>query len=167
MDFTSYSFYYQLQGATNWTRIVKDSAIEIRHNTLAKWNTTGLPPGNYKLRLLVKNTLGDSIEDIKAVTLLAGTTGVNEYPENNLSIRFFPNPVKTSGTIEIHLAQSSPVKISITDIVGKQLEVITDTKLNSSNYELPFDAAIFANGIYLCKIVTNNKTLIKKIVVQH
>ena len=56
--------------------------------------------------------------------------------------------------------------MSITDIVGKELEVITDTKLNSGDYEFPFDATKFANGIYLCKILTTNKMLTEKIVVQ-
>jgi hypothetical protein len=167
MDFTSYSFYYQLQGATSWIPIVRDSTLEIHHNTLAKWNTNGLIPGAYKLRLLVKNTLGDSVEDIKAVTLLAGTTaGVNQYAENGIAMGFFPNPAKTMATIRIHLDKSTQVKMSITDIVGKELEVITDTKLNSGDYEFPFDATKFANGIYLCKILTTNKMLTEKIVVQ-
>ncbi len=168
MDFTSYSMYYQRQGAVSWTKNVRDSLVEIRHSELAKWNTAGLSPGTYILRLLVKNTLGDSVEDFKNVTVLAGTTiGINENPVDNLSAKFFPNPAKTSCTFEIYLSEPSSLKICITDIAGKEKDVIADSKFAQGICQFHFDTGRLADGIYLCRIVTNNKTLTKKIVIQH
>src|SRR5262249_14025054 len=91
MDYGSYSLFYQAQGATVWTPLVKDSAQEIRNNTFATWNTYGLATGNYVLKLVVKNNLGDSVEALKNVTLLPSILGINNTLSTEM-FRVYPNP---------------------------------------------------------------------------
>jgi hypothetical protein len=97
--YQNYSLFYQLSGDTSWTPIVIDSAMEIRHNTLGVWNTTGLAAGTYILRLVVRDTYADSVESFKAVTMLPGiTTNINDMV-NHSALVVFPNTANDQLTV--------------------------------------------------------------------
>jgi hypothetical protein len=64
---------------SSWTPIASGSSIA-NHSTLASWDTAGLTPGAYTLRLTVTDTVGHAVEVLRPVTLipapLARLTGV-------------------------------------------------------------------------------------------
>jgi hypothetical protein len=116
--YQNYSLYYQLYGAGTWTPLVLDSAMEIRHNTLGVWNTTGLPGGLYILRLVVRDTYADSVEAFKAVTMLpAVPTNVGD-PDKYNALLVFPNPASDQLTVLLS-ENNSAANIRILDVLGK------------------------------------------------
>ena len=69
MDFDNYSLYWSVM-TSNWAPIVSNVIAEVHNNgLLGSWNTNGLVSGNYFLRLVMKNNLGDSLEAIKTCLL--------------------------------------------------------------------------------------------------
>lgn len=115
MDFGSYRLYYQLGGTQEWTEIPVDSLNEKRHETLGLWNTTGLPAGQYLLKLVIRDSWGNSAEAVKSINLQP-SFGLVENDDYNL--RIYPNPANDFIQIRIPSAVSD-FSIEITDIAGK------------------------------------------------
>jgi hypothetical protein len=161
MDFKNYSLFYQKQGATAWKPIVTDLSVEIRHSVLGVWNTGGLDTGTYRIRLLVRNTLSDSVEDIKVVSLLpSGISEVKEMNGNYLSAQIFPNPA--SDYLNISLSEDATnTEIKIYDLLG-------DMKIVAKNNETPSNINIagLTPGIYTVEIRSNNKIFRQKFIKQ-
>lgn len=149
--YQNYSLDYQLYGATAWTPLVIDSAMEIRHNMLGTWNTAGLTAGTYILRLVVRDTYADSVEAFKAVNLLPGiATGINDN-ENTIALAVFPNPA--TDQLKILLSENSAkATIHITDLLGK-----TVMNTNMEGTEKNLDISVLAPGTYLLEVRSNDK----------
>ncbi len=82
----------------------------------------------------------------------------DNYSRDENPLRIFPNPA--TETISIHCKEM--INIEILNLQGRK---ISSTKLkNTPVYNM--DIGFLTNGIYLIKVVTNNNTYIKKIIVQ-
>ena len=145
MDFGTYSMFYQKSGSTQWTPIVQDSMSEVRNARIGIWNTIGLTPGDYFLRLLVKNNLGDSIESIKGVLL---SPSLNLIPNNEdlLSVAVFPNPSAGNFQLEIYCNRNSTFDLTITDIIGEH--IFSESHLLSSGRNIIQSDVEFPPGLY-------------------
>lgn len=159
MNFGSYGLSYRLQSDTAWIPFVTDSAMEIRHNTLGVWNTGGLSPGSYYLRLLVKNDLTDSIEDIKAVTVVPGiTTGVTE--ENRLHAALYPNPA--TDRLMLYLPEATAdADFCIYNIRG-EVQLASAVK----EQQATIDISGLAAGLYMIRIRSGSKTAQQRFIKQ-
>lgn len=82
----------------------------------------------------------------------------NEELENSLSV--YPNP--SSGTFQIKWNSSATAEISVYNYLGKLIVKEKSTELNS--HALHLDG--LSKGLYLLKIVTDNKQAIKKIIIE-
>jgi hypothetical protein len=157
LTFANYSMYYQLQGNTAWTRILHDTLVEVHHNQLMSWNTTGLPAGNYNLKLTVKDNFNDSVEAIKAITLLIGVTGIKQTITTNADVLVYPNP--TNGNFIIETNSIEKQNIQIFDVNGKLvLSQVIDGKKN-------IDVANLNEGVYNVSIISSNSVVNKRVVI--
>lgn len=158
-DWQSYSMSYQLYGNTGWTYFVHDSTTEIRHATLANWNTTGLAPGTYVLRLVNKTNLGDTVEDFKAITILAPVTvNVNDNADN-VVVNCYPNPSTDKVTVESNNAKHLITNIKIVNVLGEVVYQST-TKLNAAT----IDIHDLSQGVYTIESIVNDKSYKSKLV---
>ncbi|HEX7319506.1 MAG TPA: hypothetical protein VF399_04005 [bacterium] len=69
VDFGFYRMSFRLVGDSAWIPFGDSNTVEVRRSTLENWNTVGLAPGNYELRLVLKDNVGDSVECSKVITL--------------------------------------------------------------------------------------------------
>ena len=101
-----------------------------------------------------------STEDSITVNI---TTGVNEYGSSDIKI--YPNP--TNGIITIELSTKTAAqkpKIQVFDIYGRLLSVV-ETQNFASLQTVEIDLSRYATGVYLVKVMNNEKVVaIKKIV---
>ncbi len=82
-------------------------------------------------------------------------TGIENLHESNISI--IPNPANTF--IKIN-GMEGELEINIYDLVGR---IVRHTKINNNL----LNTESISNGIYLIKIDSKDKTIIKKILIQH
>lgn len=80
LDFDYYQLFYHLAGDSFWYPVGGPRYTEVRYDTLDYWNTVGLTPATYELRLVLKDTAGDSVEALKQIVLRP--TGVSEESQN-------------------------------------------------------------------------------------
>jgi hypothetical protein len=72
----------------------------------------------------------------------------------------YPNPFNPTTSIPFHLKEASKVKISVYDILGRQIKVLTNQQYLSGSYSLSFDGNGLASGIYFVQAeITTSGTL--------
>jgi len=64
----------------------------------------------------------------------------------------YPNPFNPLTKIKFDIPKQSFVKITVFDILGKEIAVIVNQNLNSGSYEADFDASYLTSGIYFYKM---------------
>jgi hypothetical protein len=69
--------------------------------------------------------------------------------------KMYPNPVTDVAKIELELNSVSDVKITLSDLMGKEIKVITETK--TSNVQEYFDVAGLAKGLYTVSYYINGE----------
>ena len=71
-----------------------------------------------------------------------------------------PNPVQGSSTLAFTLLREKKLSIDILDINGKTIAIIESQKLfNAGEYNVPFANSNLANGLYICRVVLDGKSI--------
>jgi hypothetical protein len=116
--FGSWDLSYAPAGTQAWVPISSGNTNEVHNGFLSSWNTDGLTPGTYDLRLNTFSNFGDSIDAVLQVTLLPSIMGLANTGEAQFGIEVIPQPASGSVYISWHDADA-PVEISISDIAGR------------------------------------------------
>jgi len=138
--FDHYDLSYYKNGNPSWTTIASNQTSEVRHNILGTWNTTGLTPDLYIFKLTGFNTVGDSVECFRPVTVLLS----NEVGENvNKNTRIFPNPSK--GEFFIQLNDYVEGMVHIYNILGEEVFArnIQSDAQNAINLHVTLESGIY------------------------
>jgi hypothetical protein len=69
----------------------------------------------------------------------------------------YPNPFNPATTIEFNLPHEAEVKMSIYDILGREVEVLYSGRAEPGRHKIKWDAGSFSSGIYFCRIDAENK----------
>lgn len=74
----------------------------------------------------------------------------------------FPNPFNPSTTIRFTIPTSGNVKLSVTNILGQEVAVLSTGFKNAGSYDVNFDASQIASGLYIYKIEADGIIISKK-----
>ena len=77
----------------------------------------------------------------------------------------YPNPFNPKTNIKFEIPKSSIVKITVFDIMGKEIESLVNVSLIPGIYEVVFDGSYYASGIYFYKFSANGFSDVKKMIV--
>ena len=78
-------------------------------------------------------------------------------------LKIIPNPVSSQMNIRFDLRKDERVRIAITDILGHQLMVVTDSDMNSGRQNISVDLSDYVKGIYLCRIQIGDEISTEKV----
>jgi len=76
----------------------------------------------------------------------------NELPTSFALEQNYPNPFNPTTTIEYHVPIASFVKLSVFDILGREITVLVNANVQAGKHRLTFDASSFAAGVYLYRM---------------
>lgn len=74
----------------------------------------------------------------------------------------YPNPFNPSTKISFSIAKSSFVKLSVYDMIGREVSSLINENKPAGNYEINFDASALSGGIFFYKLQTEVFTETKK-----
>jgi len=77
----------------------------------------------------------------------------------------YPNPFNPSTTIKYELPKSSMVRLSVYDILGREVSVLVNERKSAGSYEVKFDAAGLSSGVYIYRLQAGDFVQAKKFVV--
>ena len=116
----------------------------------------------------------DSTITVSLTGVSSGTIGVqnisSEVPNETKLFQNYPNPFNPSTTIRFQIKDSRFVKLSVYDILGQEVAVLVNEKMNAGVYEIPFSINQFTNnnpasGIYFYKLETGNFSQTNKLII--
>jgi hypothetical protein len=128
------------------------------------------PHPNAVATALVAPQLVDEVFDHSiAYEQLYGIRKINEkVPEDFKLYQNYPNPFNPKTTISFSIPHTNNkdnlTLITIYDILGRELEVILNEKLQPGNYEIEWDGTNYTSGIYYYKLFTVNFSDVKKMI---
>ncbi len=156
--FDTWDLFYATAGTQAWVTISSGNTNEVHNGFLAQWNTAGLTPGTYDIRLNTFSNAGDSIDAVLQVTLLPSILGLNDAANSGFNL----NVVNTESNLSLiwEYADSS-IRFSITDMSGKTVFEISGENQASGTIELPTQN--WSNGIYNISAATNSRQITKRI----
>lgn len=126
-----------------------------------------------QLAAILKNTASNSnspnnlygwgiIDTYDAVQSIITSTGdQNNTPENFYILQSYPNPFNPSAKVRFSVPERSDVKLTLHDILGREIAVLFNDVMNSGTKEVEVDGSNLASGVYLVRMNAPNyqKTL--------
>jgi hypothetical protein len=87
-----------------------------------------------------------------------------EAPVSFLLANNFPNPFNPSTIISYRLPKAAHVRLSVYDVLGHEVAVITDGFETAGTHSAVFDGSSQPSGVYLCRLVAGGETKTLKMV---
>jgi hypothetical protein len=88
----------------------------------------------------------------------------SNVPEQFHLYQNYPNPFNPISKIKYQISKLSDVKLVIYDVLGKEIAVLVNQRVQPGTYELTWDASNYPSGVYFCKLITNEYNETKKLV---
>ena len=157
---TEFGCYKTLDGGAHWIRW---------NNGMAKANvitemTYIDSSANYTVDkyYIIAGSYGRSIWKRKIEESVNVKVISNTLPTNYRLYANYPNPFNPSTSIRFDLPKSSRVKLIIYDILGKEIATPLNEKLNAGSYEERWDGSYYPSGVYFYKLIADEFSDVKK-----
>ncbi|MFK7845704.1 MAG: T9SS type A sorting domain-containing protein [Rhodothermales bacterium] len=76
----------------------------------------------------------------------------------------FPNPFSESTTFRYSLPQSMRMRLTVYDMLGREVELLVDQQQDAGNYTVDFEAGTLPSGMYLAQIELDHLRFTKRMV---
>ena len=119
----------------------------------------------YAQMTVVGGMWGGDIGEVMVTNFNATTTAVGDelgLPKTFALSQNYPNPFNPSTTINYALPKASHVTITIYNSLGQKVTELVNTEMNAGRYQMNFDAANFASGLYFYSIQAGDFRSTKK-----
>ncbi|HMQ69788.1 MAG TPA: YCF48-related protein [Ignavibacteria bacterium] len=117
---------------------------------------------NFDNKIFAAGEYGTIIySDIKEPTLLASANKNTEIPEATLSANY-PNPFNPTTTIKFDIRTPAFTKLTIFDVLGREIQTLVNEELKTGSYSLVFDGSEFNSGVYFYRLTSGDFTETKR-----
>jgi len=154
-----------------WNFCTQSWQNSVPNNSLARYNFKATGKGN--VIYVVAGYTNTNVGICEKITFnyidgpCTNFTGINNNTNSPVDFYLgqnYPNPFNPVTKILFGLPKSVRVKITVSDISGKELEILTDKEYSAGTHEIQFNGSNYSSGIYLYQIKTNNYNAVKKMV---
>lgn len=94
------------------------------------------------------------------------TININETASIQ-NIILFPNPSSQNTSLLFNLKNTEKVKIILSDITGKELELVADEEMQKGTKKITINTTTLSAGIYICTIQSNNYKRSLKLIINN
>lgn len=157
-DMAWYQLFFSTSGNDSLIEITPKITVEKRNDTLAKWNTSGLKPGQYLLHLFVSNasTTPVIVEAVRTFSLTPDILGIESRKVT--SIKIYPNPVSKTLQIDMSWANSSAT------IFNEEGAVVWQG--NPGQFNAGIDVSDFPGGLYILVVYHDGNKVVSRFIKQ-
>ena len=110
-------------------------------------------------------------DDLRVVDLVyAALSGENDVLPNEIALYpNYPNPFNPNTTITYHIPNNEQVRVTIVDILGRQVKTLANFYQTAGKYKLYWsgnnnDNKAVSSGVYIVLLIVGEKTMSQKIV---
>ena len=143
---------YTTNSGINWTVIVTPDTVGIYDVTFVDENHGW--------------AVGKNGTVLKYDTSSVGIKKINQnsFITSYILYQNYPNPFNPTTMIRFDLLKSVYVKLTVYDILGKEIITLVNEKLSAGSYEVEWNASDYPSGVYFYKLVTDEFVDVKKMV---
>jgi hypothetical protein len=76
----------------------------------------------------------------------------------------YPNPFNPETVISFKLKVKSYVRLSVSDLLGREIAMLVSDQLSANNYQIRWNAGDLSSGVYLCRLQFDNMAKVIKLV---
>jgi hypothetical protein len=88
--------------------------------------------------------------------------GATELPTEVALEQNYPNPFNPSTSISFSLPETGQVRLSVHDMLGRELMVLVEDSYSAGNHSVRFDAIDLPSGMYIYRLETQEMSFAKK-----
>jgi photosystem II stability/assembly factor-like uncharacterized protein len=140
-------YYYTTNGGYNWTK---------QFVGMDDYSLNDIYVGSQGFAVAVGND-----GKIMRTTNYGGLVGISNpseiTPKTYELYQNFPNPFNPTTKINYRLSSPANVKLSVYDALGREIVILTDSRKNSGNYSIEWNAGNLNSGIYFYKLYIDGK----------
>lgn len=125
-----------------------------------------VPGGEWKYRIRQVDLSG-TIHYSETITVSMVTTVEEIHLPTVFALRQnYPNPFNPTTMITFDLPPSAAgnvmhdVRLSVADVLGREVGVVFEGSLAPGSYRFPFDGARLASGMYFCRLKTPDRSMV-------
>jgi PKD repeat protein len=122
-------------------------------------------PGGYRACLRITDPVSGQSDEYCQFVYTRFGVDVAEINESGLNLAVYPNPFIDYTTINYVLPKSEYVEIAIFDQLGRRIETLVKSKKDSGEYQITWETKSAATGVYHLKLITEDETLTKQLVI--
>jgi hypothetical protein len=146
------SFDVNIQGSSSYLTI---TLRDIEGNVKIYEATTGK---------LIDESIGKDFISLKGENLSKLRIEIQNVPAEFRLFQNYPNPFNPTTTITFTLAEDGLTTLKVYDVLGEEVQTIVSDFLKSGQiHQYKFDGSKLSSGIYFIKLIQNNKSQTKKI----
>ena len=155
----------------------KIRAIDLSGNLIFETSFTPMPEDAsfYSMELTTDGgfILGGEVENNMYVVKTDSLGNANPIGivtiQNNIPVDYqlyqnYPNPFNPTTNIKFQIAKEGFVKLSVYDILGRQVTDIFNEELKAGTYEAEWNASNYPSGIYFYRLITDTYTQSRKMI---
>ncbi|MCC6864939.1 MAG: choice-of-anchor D domain-containing protein [Ignavibacteria bacterium] len=98
-------------------------------------------------------------------TIIGITNTNNSIPEKFALHQNYPNPFNPETNIKFELPRVSNVKLAVYDILGREVSLLINNKMDAGIYNATWSAEPFSSGVYFYRLTADGFTDVKKMIV--
>ena len=102
--------------------------------------------------------------DTAVVSGFAGEGEGGNTPGDLRLYQNYPNPFNGATVIPLHMAKAGRARIEIFNTNGERVTVLLDRELDRGDHSIPFDPGGLPSGIYLYRLISDDKSLTGKMI---
>ena len=80
----------------------------------------------------------------------------NKLPDDYILLRNYPNPFNPTTKIQFAVPVKSAVKISLHDVLGREMREIYNSEVDAGMHEFVLDGSDLSSGVYLVRMLAEN-----------
>jgi uncharacterized delta-60 repeat protein len=135
----------------------------VRYDSASNENSAAISLDNIG-NIYVSGDSGEKYLTIKYSQLIGIQNISSEIPNGFSLSQNYPNPFNPTTNIEFAVSKSSPVKLVIYDLAGREVETLVNEKLSAGIYRADWNASEYTSGVYFYKLQTEGFFETKKMI---
>jgi len=152
---------FSINNGASWNTIVDSTAS----SGIYLWTVPTVLTTQARIRisdisLPLVSDISDSTFRINYIVDVEEGTQVTEF---NL-MQNYPNPFNPITMIRYSIEKVGAVQLKVYDILGREIEILVDSYQQAGIYEVVLDGTYLSSGIYYYKLDSDNRSMIKKLI---
>ena len=152
---------YSINNGATWSTIIDSTAsLGIYLWTVPSILTTQARVKISDISLALISDISDGPFRINYLVSVDDSDPVTEF---NL-MQNYPNPFNPSTLIRYSIEKEGLVQLKIFDMLGREMKILVNSYQQAGTYEVMLNGSNLSSGIYYYKLDSNNRSMIKKLI---